>query len=168
MLIVFSGLPGVGKTSIAKALTKKMGGVYLRIDSIEQAIRNAGVLLKDVGTSGYDTSYMLAKDNLLLGQTVIADCVNPVSWSRDNWMQVAADAQVPGVDIEIICSDIDEHRLRVESRQSDIPHLALPAWQQIVEKEYQEWKRPRIVIDSAAKDIEGCVDEILNHLQVCT
>ncbi|MBK5143265.1 AAA family ATPase [Budviciaceae bacterium BWR-B9] len=168
MLIVFSGLPGVGKTSIAKALTKKMGGVYLRIDSIEQAIRNAGVLLKDVGTSGYDTSYLLAKDNLMLGQTVIADCVNPVSWSRDSWMQVASDADVPGVDIEIICSDIDEHRQRVESRQSDIPHLVLPVWQQIVEKEYQEWRRPRIVVDSAGKDVDGCVDEILNHLQVCT
>ena len=52
MLIVFSGLPGTGKTTIARELARQTRAVYLRIDVIEQAIRNAGVLAADVGTSG--------------------------------------------------------------------------------------------------------------------
>ena len=48
MLIVFSGLPGTGKTTLAKDLAATTGAVYLRIDTIEQAIRNSGALAQDV------------------------------------------------------------------------------------------------------------------------
>jgi predicted kinase len=39
-LIIFGGLPGVGKTSIARELAQRIGAVHSRIDSIEQAIGN--------------------------------------------------------------------------------------------------------------------------------
>jgi predicted kinase len=41
MLIVFAGLPASGKSSIARALALELGAVWLRIDSIEQAIRES-------------------------------------------------------------------------------------------------------------------------------
>ena len=40
-LVVFSGLPGTGKTTVAKALAATLGAVYLRIDTIEQAMKSA-------------------------------------------------------------------------------------------------------------------------------
>ncbi|YAF61144.1 hypothetical protein DOCECA_13255 [Pseudomonas sp. E102] len=49
MLIVFSGLPGTGKTTIAHDLAATTGAVYLRIDTIERAVRNSGALAQDVG-----------------------------------------------------------------------------------------------------------------------
>lgn len=49
MLIVFSGLPGTGKTTIARDLAATTGAVYLRIDTIERAVRNSGALAQDVG-----------------------------------------------------------------------------------------------------------------------
>lgn len=64
MLIVFSGLPGTGKTTIARELARQTRAVYLRIDVIEQAIRNAGVLAADVGTSGYGVANALALSHL--------------------------------------------------------------------------------------------------------
>lgn len=60
MLIVFSGLPGTGKTTIASDLATRISAVYLRIDTIEQAIRNSGVLAQDVGCSGYMVANELA------------------------------------------------------------------------------------------------------------
>ncbi len=40
MLIIFGGLPATGKTTIAKELARQIGATYLRIDTIEQAIRD--------------------------------------------------------------------------------------------------------------------------------
>ena len=43
-LIVFGGLPGSGKSSIARELARETGAMWLRIDSIEQPIRESGVV----------------------------------------------------------------------------------------------------------------------------
>jgi AAA domain-containing protein len=51
MLIVVSGLPGTGKTTIARKLAIELVAVYLRIDSIEQSIRGAGRQVEGVGYS---------------------------------------------------------------------------------------------------------------------
>ena len=40
-LIVLSGLPGVGKTTIARELAVVLGATHVRIDSIENSLRNA-------------------------------------------------------------------------------------------------------------------------------
>ncbi len=53
MLIVFSDLPGTGKMTIAYDLAARTGAVYLRIDTIEQAILNSGALARGAGRSGY-------------------------------------------------------------------------------------------------------------------
>jgi adenylate kinase family enzyme len=37
--ITFAGLPGVVKTALARKLARQIGATYLRIDSMEQAIR---------------------------------------------------------------------------------------------------------------------------------
>jgi predicted kinase len=78
MLIIFGGLPGTGKTAIARELASQLGAVYLRIDSIEQAIRNSGVVSKPLDDVSYRVGYSVAEDNLRLGRSVIGDSVNPL------------------------------------------------------------------------------------------
>ena len=51
MLIILSGLPGTGKTTIARQLAHELAAVYLRIDSIEQSIRAAGRPVEGEGYS---------------------------------------------------------------------------------------------------------------------
>ena len=76
-LIVFAGLSGSGKSSIARGLAKEMGALWLRVDSIEQAIRESGIVPGSVDDAGYRAAYALAQDNLRLGHDVIGDSVNP-------------------------------------------------------------------------------------------
>ena len=149
MLIVFSGLPGSGKTTIARELARQTGAVYLRVDVIEQALRNAAVLAGDVGASGYSVANALALSNLHVGQRVIADCVNPVRESRHAWQAVATAAGVELINIQVVCSDQQEHRRRVESRVGDIPGLVPPTWQSVLVHEYESWDEPLLRLDTA-------------------
>lgn len=157
MLIVFSGLPGTGKTAIARDLAAKTRAVYLRIDTIEQAIRNADVLSHDVGLSGYLVANGLALSNLGFGHKVIVDGVNPVAESRESWREIAARAGVPLVDIQVVCSDQAEHRRRVETRQVDVPGLRPPTWESVLNHEYETWDSAPFTVDTATISAEQAV-----------
>ena len=74
---------------------------------------------------------------------------NPIELTRREWENVAEAHEVEFVNVEIICSDTDEHRRRVEGRTSSIENLLLPTWREVTEREYHVWDRPRIVIDTA-------------------
>src|SRR5262245_53444704 len=160
MLIIFGGLPGVGKTAIAAELARRIGAVHLRIDSIEQAIRASGVVGEAIDDVGYRVAYAVAQDNLRIGRTVIADSVNPLPLTRDAWVEVAARAHVPAIEIEVQCSDVSEHRRRVESRTSDMPVLKLATWKEVVDREYHPWDREHLVIDTAGRTVEQNLDTV--------
>jgi len=160
MLIIFGGLPGVGKTAIAVELARLIGAVHLRIDSIEQGIRASGVVSQPLNDAGYRVAYAVAEDNLRIGRTVIADSVNPLRLTREAWVGVANRVQVKAIEIEVKCSDANEHRHRVEMRTTDIPGLNLPTWEEVVEREYHPWDREHLVIDTAGRTVEQNVDAI--------
>lgn len=164
MLIILSGLPGTGKSTIARALAQRLQAVHVRVDTIEQVLRASGRLTSDLGPAGYMAAYGVAEDNLRLGRAVIADSVNPLRITREAWRAVAERAAVPVAEIEVICSDEAEHRRRVETRQTDIEGLILPRWQDVVDRVYEPWDRPVTVIDTAAKGVEGGVAEIIAAL----
>jgi predicted kinase len=167
-LYIFSGLPGSGKTTLAQLLARQLPGAYLRIDTIEQGLRD--LCSVDVGGEGYRLAYRIAADNLRLGLSVIADSCNPIELTRREWEQVALDAQARYVNIEIVCSDIHEHRRRVETRVSNVPGLELPTWNEVENRRYDAWTVDRIVIDTAS-DVEKCMDELIAEiarLQICS
>jgi predicted kinase len=160
MLIVFGGLPGTGKTTISRILAGRRAAVYVRIDTIEQALRSAAVLAGDVGAAGYIIGNALAASNLANRQTVIVDCVNPVPESRQGWQATATRANISLIEVEVICSDTSEHRRRVETRTSDVEGLSSPSWQSVVERLYIPWLEPHLVIDTARLTPEEAVELI--------
>jgi predicted kinase len=165
MLIIFGGLPGVGKTAIAVELARLTGAVHLRIDSIEQAMRACGRMNQALDDAGYHVAYAVAEDNLRVGRTVIADSVNPLRVTREGWRAVAKRAGVEAVEIEIECSDLDEHRRRVETRRSDIPGLVLPTWEEVAGREYDPWDGEHMVIDTAERTAEENASAICGVLR---
>jgi predicted kinase len=157
LLVAFAGLPGTGKSTIARVLAERLGATWLRIDTIEQAIGSKG-------PEGYIAGYALARDNLRIGRPVIADSVNSLRITRDAWRDVALAAQARFVEVETICSDKAEHRRRVETRTVDVPGLKLPTWVEVMSRKVEPWDRTRILVDTAGRGVEACVGEIMSKV----
>ena len=168
MLVIFAGLPGVGKTAIARELARQIGAVHLRIDSIEQAIRDSAIGIQALDDVGYRVAYAVAEDNLRIGRIVIADSVNPLRITRDAWVEVARRAGVRAVEIEVICPVREEHRRRVEGRVTDIANLTAPTWADVAAREYQLWDREHLVVDSAERTVAENVRLIRDRLGLGT
>lgn len=155
-LIVFGGLPGSGKSSIARELARETGAFWLRIDSIEQAIRASALAPGSVDDAGYRVAYAIAEDNLRLGRDVIGDSVNGWLVTRNAWRAAATRAGARIVEVETICSDLAEHRRRVETRASEVAGLVLPHWQAVIGRDYEPWDRDHLTIDTAGRSVGDC------------
>jgi predicted kinase len=164
VLIAFGGLPGTGKTTLAKAVAKRYSAVYLRIDTIESAIRTTAMLPEDIGPAGYVVAYRVAEENLRLGRVVVADSVNPLQITRESWSLAARNACVPLVEVEVLCSDPVEHRRRIESKTPDLDGLPPLTWATVCHRTYEEWSAPHLTIDTAGKSIAETEQELMDRL----
>jgi len=161
-LYIFAGLPGSGKSTLAKQIARQRDAAYLRVDTIEQALRDlCGI---DVQGEGYRLAYRVALDNLRIGRNVVADSCNPIELTRREWERVAIDAGARRVNIEVVCSDPSEHRRRIETRTVDVAGLALPTWEDVVQREYHAWTADRIVVDTAAQSPQRTVERLLDEI----
>ncbi|MDA0129494.1 AAA family ATPase [Vibrio sp. MarTm2] len=163
-LYIFSGLPASGKSTLAKLLSHRIGATYIRIDTVEQGIRD--LCNFQVEGEGYRLSYRIIRDNLALGLSAVSDSCNPIELTRNEWQEVAESVGARFVNIEIRCSDAKEHERRVNSRKSEVENLNLPNWKQVQSRYYEPWNDSVITIDTAGQTIEESFAELVDKLGI--
>ena len=162
ILYIFSGLPASGKSTLSQKLAHHVSAVYLRIDTVEQAIKD--LCSFKVEGEGYRLSYRVAADNLNLGLSVVADSCNPIELTRQEWEQVAKDANSTFINIEISCSNRKEHKNRVEKRKSTVANLELPTWTDVENREYLAWSTHLVEVDTAFKTVDESFNELIEKI----
>lgn len=165
MLVVLGGLPGTGKTTIARSLVERLGGAHIRIDSIETAMWRAGIGREQpTGIASYVVAEAVAESCLRAGSTVVVDAVNPVEAARRPWRLLADRARARLRVIEIVCSDGVEHRRRLASREADLEDARMPTWDEVQGREYDPWDEPRLVVDTV-EPLPDCLARIQRYLE---
>ena len=143
MLVTFVGLPGTGKTTLARLLAARWHAAHLRVDAIEAAMTRAGHPAESIGATGYVVAREVASSCLAVGTPVVIDAVSPVPQARRGWRELAAATNEHLVVVEVEVGDRAEHRRRVEGRESDIEGLTVPTWPQVLRRDYRPWDEAR-------------------------
>lgn len=161
MLIIFSGLPGVGKTTLAKQLASELSATYLRVDTIEDEMVKAGFPYEKLEGQGYLLMIEVARDNLLVGNDVIVDSVSPIALTRGWYRKLAEDCSSSKLEIEVVCSDLVEHRRRIDGR---VKRGVKPTWQEVLDREYEEFSDVDLRFDTSMQSLEEAMSKIDKEL----
>jgi predicted kinase len=152
-LIIFSGLPGTGKSRLAEAVGRVLGIPVFAKDWLEAALVRGKLIAanqnKPLGSAGYQLLTTLAERQFMLDQSVILDSVASTQSIRDIWFQLARQYRADCRVIECICSDEILHRARLNQRQRNIPGWHELEWSEVerVKQYYVPWEGEHLVLD---------------------
>lgn len=153
-LIVFSGFPGTGKSTLAEAVGRELGVSVFAKDWLEATLLRCELIQgnpdKPLGFTAYELLTVLANRQLSLKQSVILDSVTATESIRILWRDLVNQCGGEWRVIECICSDAGLHRKRLEERQRDIPGWHELQWSEVegVKSYYASWSEPRLVLDA--------------------
>ena len=152
-LIVFSGLPGTGKSTLAESVGKELHVTVFAKDWLEANLLRNGLVPtineKPLGFASYDLLTTLAERQLMLGQSVILDSVASTETIRDTWRQMSKRYSANWRVIECVCSDEAIHRARLGMRKRNIPGWHELAWADVekVKQYYAIWEDEHLILD---------------------
>ena len=154
-LVIFSGLPGTGKSSLAEAVGRHFGIPVFAKDWLEASLLQSELKPtskeKSLGYAGYELLTVLAKRQLMLGQSVILDSVAATKTIRMEWRKLTKRYQAEWRVIECICSDETIHRARLKVRKRGIPGWHELGWSEVerVKRYYVPWRQQHLTLDMA-------------------
>ena len=175
MLILLSGLPGTGKTTLSSELGSHLDAVVLSRDWAREellpVIARRRTRLNDAvrprlrrghprwaQRAAADLLEAVVRRHLVQGRNVLLEMVAGPD-DRQRWAGVARSVACPYVQVECFCSDVEAQRTRLAERS--------PKWPTIAERVAAAYVPPgngeAIAVDTLAP-IDRCVELVLAEL----
>jgi predicted kinase len=131
MLLQLSGVPGTGKSTLARGLAAGLDLVVLDTDVVKSALLSTDVSLRDAGRATYAAVLALAGDLLAQGRSVVVDSPCRYVDLLAAGQRVAADAGVPYRLIELWADDPADLLTRLTARDARPSQVtpAVPEWE---------------------------------------
>lgn len=153
-LIAMAGLPGVGKSTIARGLAERFPGVLINVDDVASALVRAEFERSfATGLAGYLVAEQVARVNLALGSHVIVDAANSAGYARNIWTALAREFGTELLFVEVVCTDLTAHAERLTGRPA-VPGLPRLTFDDVVVRyaETEAWGgESRWLVDTAGE-----------------
>jgi predicted kinase len=165
-LIVFSGIPGVGKSRLSFKLAEKMGIAILTKDQVERTLIESK-LVQDTARVAYDVMIQTAEFNLHHGVSIILDAVWGTNNLRKHLKTITTEMSAELYIIECICSDEGLWKKRVGSREEMVKGWDPAGWDEVerVKEYYESWEMPHLTLDSV-NNFEENYKSLLEYLKI--
>jgi predicted kinase len=138
-LVIFSGLPGTGKSTLSSRLARELRWPLLCIDDV------VGDVPDDAGIAFWDSKVAillgLIETQLELGLDVIADSVF-MNMDRHHAQQLARKYNARFLPVYVFVSDENVWKERVEARFDELNHKDVATWERIQHQRqrFVEWQ----------------------------
>jgi predicted kinase len=166
-LILFSGIPGTGKSTLAEAVGRELQTPVFALDWLLGSLRPHGVLTNENMAAVSDSLMMtLVRRQFMLGQSAILDFPAHTKEIRVKWQSFAQEQSAKFRGIETICSDVDLHRQRTEGRVRSIPGWHEITWTHVekMRERYEAWDEPHLIVD-AVQPYEDNLRTVLTYIK---
>jgi len=162
-LVIFSGLPGTGKSTLADKLARKLRWPLLRIDHV------IGEVPENAGFEFWDSKVAillgLMETQLEIGISVIADSVF-MNRDRNIAQEIARRHQAGFRPIHTFISDekVWEERVRMRSKESNHKHVA--TWEQIQgqRNHFRKWEPEAALFIDSLNAFDRNYEAVLNFV----
>ncbi len=163
-IVIFSGPPGVGKSTLSYRLAQQTGWALITKDAIDRGLERIDTLN---GKAGYEVFFELSKLNLQNNVSIILDAVFTTESLREQISGIASKTHAEIYFIVCKCSEEKVWEERIKSRSEMVEGWTPADWQEVqkVKGIYEEWSYPHLLLDSV-EPIEENLQKLYKYVGV--